>query len=169
MLYTNDCSVTSPNRYFTKLSDDTALLKLLFNDEVGHGPVLNNFVEWSDKSYLCLKATKSKDMCIEFRKYAQYQTSTVIHDKKIRGIVDEYNYLGTTIDNRLKWDRHCSVTYKKCHQRLHCLRKPRSFNADSTIMSMFVCPWFNIFYICWFGNVSQKYRNNFQRIVNIST
>ena len=75
----------------------------MFNDEVGHGPVLNNFVEWSDNSYLCLTATKTKDMCFDFMKYAPYQTNAVIHDKKVE-IVDEYNYLGTTIDNRLKWD-----------------------------------------------------------------
>ena len=66
ILYTNDCSGTRPNRYFIKFSVDTALLSLLFNDEVGHGLVLNNFVEWSDTSYLCLKATKTKDMCIDF-------------------------------------------------------------------------------------------------------
>ena len=30
--------------YFIKFSDDTALLSLLSNDEVGHGPVVNDFV-----------------------------------------------------------------------------------------------------------------------------
>ena len=62
ILYTNDCRSIHPNRYFITFSDDTALLSPLFNDEVGHGPVLNDFVEWCNKSRLCLNATKTKDM-----------------------------------------------------------------------------------------------------------
>ena len=106
-----------PNRYFIKFSDDTALPSLLSNDEVGHGPVLIDYVAWCDRSYLCLNATKIKYMCIDFRKYPPSQSDTVINYNKVEA-VDEYKYLGTTIDNRLKWDRHCSVTYKKCQHRL---------------------------------------------------
>ena len=68
ILYTNDCRSTYSNRYFIKFSDDTALLSLLYNDETGHGPVLHDFVEWCDQSYLCLNETKTKDMCIDFRR-----------------------------------------------------------------------------------------------------
>ena len=88
-------------------------------------------------------------------------------------MVDEYKYLGTTIDNKLRWDRHCTVTYKKCQQRLYCLRKLRSFNVDNTILSMFykscIQSVLTFSFICWFGNVSQKDKNNLQRIVNISS
>ena len=44
--------------------------------------------------------------------------------------VDEYKYLGTTIDNGLRCDRRCSVIYQKCQQRLNSLRKHRCFNID---------------------------------------
>ena len=44
ILHTNGCRCINPNRYFIKLSDDTALLSLLSNDEVGHGTVLIDFV-----------------------------------------------------------------------------------------------------------------------------
>ena len=176
ILYTNDCRSIRPNRYFIKFSDDTALLSLLSNDEIGHGPVLNYFVAWCDRSYLCLNATKTKDMCIDFRKHPPSQSDTVIHDNKVE-VVDEYKYLdkylGTTIDNKLKWDRYCSVTYKKCQQRLYCLRKLRSFNIDNTILSMFykscIQSVLTFSFICWFGNVSQKDKNKLQRVVNISS
>ena len=56
ILYRNDCRSIRPNRYFIKFSDDTALLILLSNDEVGHGTVLNDFVAYCDRSYLCLNA-----------------------------------------------------------------------------------------------------------------
>ena len=74
---------------------------------------------------------------------------------------------------RLRWDRHCTVTYKKCQQRLYCLRKLRSFNVDNTILSMFykscIQSVLTFSFICWFGNASQKDKNNLQRIVNISS
>ena len=76
----------------------------------GHGPVLHDFVECCDQSYLCLNETKTKDMCIDFRRDPPPQTDTVIHDNAVE-MVDEYKYLGTTIDNKLRWDRHCTVTY----------------------------------------------------------
>ena len=63
ILYTNDCRSIRPNWYFIKFSDDTALLSLSSNDEVDHGPVLYDFVAWCDRSYLCLNATQTKDMC----------------------------------------------------------------------------------------------------------
>ena len=170
ILYTNECRSIRPNIYFIKFSDDTALLTLLSNDDVGHGPVLNDFVAWCDRSYLCLNATKTKDMCIDFRKYPPPQSDTV-HDNKVE-VVDEYKYLGTTIDNKLKWDRHCSVTYKKCQQRLYCLRKLQ-FNIDNTILSMFckscIQSVLTFSFICWFRNVSQKDINKLQRVVNISS
>ena len=134
--------------------------------------VINDFVAWCDRSYLCLNATKTKDMCIDFRKYPPSQSDTVIHDNKVE-VVDEYKYLGTTIDNKLKWDRHCIVTYKKCQQRLNCLRKLRSFNIDNTILSMFykscIQSVLTFSFICWFVNVSQKDKNKLQRVVNISS
>ena len=116
--------------------------------------------------------TKTKDMCIDFRKYPPSQSDTVIHDNKVE-VVDENKYSGTTIDNKLKWDRHCSVTYKKCQQRICCLRKLRSFNIDNTILSMiyksYIQSVLTFSFICWFGNVSQKDKNKLQRVVNISS
>ena len=42
-------------------------------------------------------------MCIDFRRDPPAKTDTVIHDNKVE-VVDEYKYLGTTIDNKLRWD-----------------------------------------------------------------
>ena len=50
ILYTNDCRSIRPNRYCIKFSDDTPLLSLLSTDEVGHSPVVNDFVASCDRS-----------------------------------------------------------------------------------------------------------------------
>ena len=145
---------------------------MLFNEETGHGPVVEDFVDWCDQSCICLNATSNKAMYIDFRTDLLSQTDTVIHEDKVE-VVDEYKYLGTTIDNRLRWDRHCSATYNKRHQRLYCLRKLRSFNIDNTVLSMFYKSFIQsvlmFSFICCFGNVRQYYNNNLQRIVNTSS
>ena len=74
---------------------------------------------------------------------------------------------------RLKWDfGHCSVTYKNSQQCLY-FSEMCSFSHDSTILSMFYNSCIQsvlIFsFICWFENVSQKDKNDLQRIVNISS
>ena len=97
-------------------------------------------------------------MCSDFRKYSPPQTDTVIHDTKVE-VVDEYKYLCTTIESRLRWDHH-HLTYHKCWQRLFCLRKRRSFNVDSTILSMFyksgIQTVLTFTITCWLAYVSQK-------------
>ena len=50
-------------------------------------------------------------------------------------------------------------------------QKLRSFNIDSTSLSMFYKSHIQCFdfFICWFGNISQKNKNKLQHIVNISS
>ena len=60
ILYTNDCLI--------KFSDDTALLGLLFNEETDHGPVVEDFVDWCDKSCLCLNAKKNPRLTLSSTK-----------------------------------------------------------------------------------------------------
>ena len=172
ILCTNDCRSTHPNRCFIKFSDDTVLLSLLFNEETGHGPVVEDFVDWCDKSCLFRNVAKIKYMYIDFRKDPPSQTDTVIHKDKVE-VVDEYKYIGTIIDSRLRWGCRCSATYNKCQHLLYCLRKLRSYNIDNTILFMFYKSFIEsvltFSFICWFGNVRQKDNNNLQRIVNTSS
>ena len=52
-------------------------------------------------------------------------------------------------------------------------QKTSSFNVDSTILSTFyissIQSVMKCSFMCWFVNVSQKDKNNLQRIVNISS
>ena len=51
--------------------------------------------------------------------------------------VETYKYLGTTINDSLKWGDHCRELRKKGQQRLYFLRKLKSFHVDRTIMYLF--------------------------------
>ena len=52
-------------------------------------------------------------------------------------IVNEYKYLGITIDDRLEWNYHASNVHAKMSQRLFFLRKLNSFHIDSKLLYLF--------------------------------
>lgn len=48
------------NRYFLKLADDTVIVSLLENNEICHGPVVDDFVKWCDDPCLQLNVCKTR-------------------------------------------------------------------------------------------------------------
>ena len=125
--------------------------------------VLPNKTAQSTSFQVCVYATLNH---IDFRKYPPSQPDTVIHDNKVE-VVDEYKYLGTTIDNMLKFHIQEMSAASLLPQ------KTCPFNVDSTILSTFykscIQSVLTLSYICWFWNVSQKDKNNLQCIVEISS
>ena len=59
-IYIDDCRSNHLNRFLVKFADDSALLSLLQGSEQYHGPVLTEFVDWCDNSYLDLNVTKNQ-------------------------------------------------------------------------------------------------------------
>ncbi len=60
-LYTYMCQSSYDNRTIIKYEDDLVIVSLLQEDEISHGPVVNDFVHWCEKSYLRLNISKNKD------------------------------------------------------------------------------------------------------------
>ena len=89
ILYANNCKSDHENRVLIKFSDDTAVVSLLFGDQNDHGPVVSDFVNWCDDSYLCLNVSKTKDLSIDFRRKGTQPDPTVIHNETVES-VDHY-------------------------------------------------------------------------------
>lgn len=58
----------------------------------------------------------------------------IINDRAIE-VVDNYKYLGTTIDNKL--NTHLHAVCKKAHQQMYGNCKLHGFNVDQAFMKMF--------------------------------
>ncbi|KAK0142191.1 hypothetical protein N1851_020128 [Merluccius polli] len=86
-----------------KFADDTVLISLLREEEVNHGPVVEDFVEWCDNHFLKLNVNKTKDMVIDFRKTSHSIIPTTVKGSLV-DLVESYKYLGTVIDNKLNHD-----------------------------------------------------------------
>jgi len=130
ILYTNMCQSRWENRTIIKYADDSVIVSLLQDRETGHGPVIDDFVEWCEASHLQLNVVKqTKYMLIDFRKKKNYtQEITSINGQTVE-CVTSYKYLGIIIDHKLTFERNCEVVCKKGHQRLSCLRKLSKFQV----------------------------------------
>ena len=168
ILYTNDCKSQHENRHIVKFADDSVIVSLLSDAEVCHGPVVDDFVSWCEEAFLQLNVTKTKDMCIDFRRSEPAHQSTVINGQ-IVDLVTTYKYLGSIIDNRLKFDVNTEMLCKKGQQRLFCLRKLAKFQVDKSLMILFYRAFIesviSFAVICWYGNLGIVQKNSLNGIV----
>ena len=85
---------------------------LLGNDEVGHGPVLDDFISWCAEAFLQIKASKTKEVCIDFRRPSPVPLCSVVNNQPVE-LVTNYKYLGTIIGNKVKFDANCEMLCKE--------------------------------------------------------
>jgi len=109
-----------------------------------------------------------KELIIDFRKQRPCLPLTIIDGQPIE-VVQEYKYLGTTIDSKLCFDSHIDAVCAKAQQRMYFLRRLRNFNIDCTLMKMFYSCFLEsvltFCFICWFGSLSARNKNRLESIV----
>ena len=109
-------------------------------------------------------------MCIDFRRMKDDVTSSMIHNEPVE-IVENFKYLGTVFDSKLKWDVNTEHIVTRGQQRVYLLRKLNSFSVSSVILSRFYQSFIesllSFSFICWFRNLSVHDRNSLTAIVNV--
>ena len=172
ILYTNMCHSRREDLTIFNYADDTVIVSLLKNNERSHGPVVDDFLDWCNKSFLEMNISKTKDMIIHFRRNRDSNHEATVLNGQIVEYVNTYKYLGTIIDNKLNFEENCEAVCKKGRQRLFCLRKLSTFNIDRTMLTLFYRAFIeSVLTFClvsWFGNVSLKNRNCLNQIVKWS-
>ena len=110
-----------------KCADDTELVGKISNDEDAiYHKQIENFVNRCDKNYLYLNVSKTKEMCIDFRKNQRCPKPVYIKGEAVE-IVDTYKYLGVVFDSKLKWKENINSVVKKVNSRMYCIRKLTEF------------------------------------------
>ena len=83
--------------------------------------------------------------------------------------MDNYEYLGTHLDNKLSFELHVDIVCKKAQKLMYFYRKLHSFNVDSTFMKMFYSCFIESLltfsFIYWYGSLSLENKNSLQGIV----
>ena len=85
------------------LKNSTALVGLLSDDETDYRSDIDHFVSWCVANCLELNVVKTKELVIDFRSGVHHPTPVNINGQNIE-IVHSYKYLGTKIDDKLRWD-----------------------------------------------------------------
>ena len=150
-----------------KFADDTVIVSLLNKKDTSHGPIIDHFAIWCQDASLELNASKTKDMCINFRRNVINKVKTCINGQEIE-VVKEYKYLGSIVDYKLCFEQNTSLLCKKGQQRLYCHRKLAKFNVDKTLMTLFYRSFvesvvtFSL--ICWYGSITVKQKNSHSKL-----
>lgn len=136
VLYTNECRSEYSGRHILKFADDTVIVSLLKGSDTEHGPVVSDFTDWCESSFLKINACKTKEMFVDFRKNPPSLPPVSFNSQSVE-VVHQYKYLGTIIDDKLTFEHQVDALCTKAHQRMYFYRKLRNFRVDSTFMRMF--------------------------------
>ena len=173
ILYTNDCVAKDSCCSLVKFADDAALVALLKDShDDGYRSEIKNLSHWCKDNYLLINVKKTKEIIIDFRNRETSVKPVYVNDTAVE-IVSEYKYLGTIIDDRLNWNKNTENVYKKCQQRLHFLRKLRSFDVDIKLLKLFYISFVQSVWSfglqCWYNSLSLQNKYKMIKIVNVSS
>ena len=116
----NDCRSFDPSTQFVRFSDDTAILALL-SDFASYQSYLCSvvrFSSWCSNNFLHLNVSKTKEMCIDFRRNRTVFSPIVINGEPVEQ-VDSFKCV--MLDEKLSFTEHVTAVQKKSQQRLHVL------------------------------------------------
>ncbi|KAI4875470.1 hypothetical protein NFI96_023752 [Prochilodus magdalenae] len=130
--------------------------------------LVEDFVEWCTTNHLKLNITKTKEMCIDFRRSRPSQQPISIKGVDVE-VVRSYRYLGVHLDERLDWSVNTDIVYKKAQSRLYFLRRLGSFRICQKLLLMFYQSVVAsvLFYavVCWGGSISRRDAGRLDRLV----
>ena len=111
-----------------------------------------------DKNYLYLNVSKTKEMCIVFRKNQRCPKPFYIKGEAVERVAT-YKYLGVVFDSKLNWKENINSVLKKVNSSMYCMRKLRSYGVNSDMLVTF----YNS--VCWGGNISKLDGGRLEKIV----
>ena len=162
-----------------KFSDDMALVGLLYKEqELSDNGVsfyeaeryfeaAKDLQQWCQHSHLQLNAAKTKELIVDFNpKLHVHHKPVFVSDKEVE-IVDDFIYLGTTIDKNMNFHKNAERIFKKANQRLFLLRKLRSFgvskNVLQTVYKSIIQSILTFNITVWHGNMNQKEKKHVRK------
>lgn len=170
-IYTADFMFSSATCHLQKFSDDSAIVGLITNDDDReYRGLIQNFVDWCQRSCLQINAGKTKELVVDFRRHKHTSSLPLVN---IQGKdivrVDSYKYLGVHLNNKLDWTDNTEAIYKKGQSRLFLLRRLRSFGVQGELLKSFFDSVVAsaIFYgvVCWGSSISTADRKRLDKLI----
>jgi hypothetical protein len=127
------------------------------SSEVAYRLCIDSFVGWCNDNFLRLNTKKTKEIIFDFGKKEATHEGIFIAGEQIE-VVESYKYLGSHIDNKLKWSTNVDSICSKVNKRLYFLRKLKKCNVDNTILNLFfesvIRTVLSFCLTAWYGSLS---------------
>ena len=120
----------------TPQCDTTVTGLISCNNESTYRAEVSSLDEWCALNNLALNIFKTKEMIVDFCKYKDCELQPLVIDDEVVEIVQNFNYLVTTISSSLKWSVISHIV-QRAHQRLFFLRQLRRFKVSKAGMLHF--------------------------------
>lgn len=155
-----------------KYADDMALVAHMADPDAPtrYQGVVNNLAQTFAQLSLKLNVSKTKELCCGGRDKASPLFQPLIMEGQTVEQVQIFRYLGTKMDTSLSFSQQTDLIFKKAQQRLHLLRKLRTFQVSKDILTLVYRSLiesvltFNI--SSWYNQHSIKHKTRLTRIVN---
>ncbi|KAK2154200.1 hypothetical protein NP493_2217g00002 [Ridgeia piscesae] len=147
----------------------------LLSDFASYQSYLSSVVRFSSccsNNFLHLNLSKTKEMCIDFRRNRTVISRPIFINGEPEEQLDSFKYLGVMLDEKLSFTEHVTAVQKKSQQRLHVLRKLRAFYVDPLLLlrlyRSIIEPFLTYCSICYYPALSVKNRNRLLKISHVS-
>ena len=168
IIYINDISQSSEMFNFITYADDTTLSSTLNNfknsENIDAGSLINDELgkinEWLEINKLSLNINKSRYMLFH-RPNKQVNAPTLQISNTNITKVNEFNFLGLTLDTNLKWRKHSEITSNKCSRTTGVLNKLKHIltqNKNKIIYNTLVLPHMNYCIMAWGSQCERIYK-----------
>ena len=97
-----------------RLSDGTAMFAVLsdFASYQSYVSSVVRFSSWCSNNFLHLNVSKTKEMCIDFRRNRTVNSPIVLNGEPVEQ-VDSFKYLGVILDEQLSVTKYVTAEQKK--------------------------------------------------------
>ena len=178
IIYINDTSQSSEMFNFITYADDTTLSSTLNNfkntENIDAGSLINDELgkinEWLEINKLSLNISKSRYMLFHRPNKQVNAPALQISNTNITK-VNEFNFLGLTLDTNLKWRKHSEITSNKCSRTIGVLNKLKHIlpqNKNKIIYKTLVLPNMNYCIVAWGSQCERIYKVQ-KKVVRILT
>ena len=130
IIYINDICECTEKFDFIIYADDTTLSSTIntFNNELRNvdtqtliNDELSKIIEWLNINKLSLNKDKSKYMIFHMHNKEIQNLSLKLGNANIEK-VDDFNYLGLTVDTNLNWKKHTEKVANRCSKKIGGLK-----------------------------------------------
>ncbi|XP_053735365.1 uncharacterized protein LOC128767377 [Synchiropus splendidus] len=168
-LYTNCCTSSHESVKLIKFADDTTIIGLISDgDESAYRREVERLVSWCSHNNLELKAQKTVEIVIDFRRVTVSLSPLMLAGLAIP-IVDSFCFLGTTITEDLKWEPTIRSLIRKAQQRMFFLRQLRKLRLPTKLLVEFYTAIIQSILTSsitiWYNSATSRDKSRLQRIV----